>query len=259
MAQSLEVNIKTTSDVPQAMDKAKSAVSGLGSQLDGIGKKFSTSFKDIFLSFLGPMAILSGVLAYIGKIIAENQKRRDDAHQAAINETNELMSAEDRYYEKKRANETKTKEQLEQAKLTRQEVTRTFLENDPRGKEIISKEPLQRIGSGYGGSEMAAPSAATLSLNKSIQDRVQAILSQDVKNSPLSDTADKNQKTLNTPLGAGVIGVGASPQIALAMEANTTLASIDSKLGELVNAGIASDPTKPLGRKFPLYSPGMTR
>ena len=60
-------------------------------------------------------------------------------------------------------------------------------------------------------------------------------------------------------LGAGVIGVGSSPQIALAMEANTTLSSIDSKLGELVNAGIDKDPTKPLNRKFPLYSPGLQR
>jgi hypothetical protein len=63
----------------------------------------------------------------------------------------------------------------------------------------------------------------------------------------------------DSPLGSGVIGVGASPQIALAMEANTKLDSIDSKLGELVNAGIDKDPTKPLNRKFPLYSPGMSR
>jgi hypothetical protein len=60
-------------------------------------------------------------------------------------------------------------------------------------------------------------------------------------------------------LGSGVIGVGASPQIALAQEANTTLQSMDSKLGLLVNAGIDKDPTKPLNRKYPLYSPGLQR
>jgi hypothetical protein len=60
-------------------------------------------------------------------------------------------------------------------------------------------------------------------------------------------------------MGGGVIGVGASPQIALAQEANATLASMDAKLGEIVNAGISKDPTKPLGRKYPLYSPGLQR
>ena len=60
-------------------------------------------------------------------------------------------------------------------------------------------------------------------------------------------------------MGSGVIGVGASPQIALAEEGNKKLDSIDSKLGQLVNDGIAKDPTKPLNRKYPLYSPGLQR
>ena len=75
----------------------------------------------------------------------------------------------------------------------------------------------------------------------------------------LGASAAKAETMKDSPLGSGVIGVGASPQIALAMEANTKLDSIDSKLGELVNAGIDKDPTKPLNRKFPLYSPGMSR
>ena len=256
MAQSLEVNIKTTSDVPQAMDKAKAAISGLGSQVEGISKKFSTSFKDIFLSYLGPMAVLSGVMAYIGKAIAENEKKRQDAHQAAINDTNDLMSAQDRYYEKKRDNEKKTKAQVEEAKVTREEVTKDFLENDPRGKAILD-EIKSALPPG-----MASAASFNLASNASkgptIQNRVQAFLAEDLKNNPASASPATNL-TKDTPLGSGVIGVGASPQIALAMEANTKLDSIDSKLGELVNAGIARDPTKPLGRQFPLYSPGMSR
>ena len=134
MAQSLEVNIKTTSDVPQAMDKAKAAVGGFGSQVEGISKKFGNSFKDIFLSFLGPMAILTTVLAFIGKMIADNQKKHAEARQAAIDDTNELMSVEDRFYERKQANEKKDKETKEQAATTRQDVTESFLKNDPRGQ-----------------------------------------------------------------------------------------------------------------------------
>ena len=60
-------------------------------------------------------------------------------------------------------------------------------------------------------------------------------------------------------LGSGVIGVGASPQIALAQESNQKLTEIESHLGKIVNEGISKDPTKPLGRKYPLYSPGLQR
>jgi hypothetical protein len=71
--------------------------------------------------------------------------------------------------------------------------------------------------------------------------------------------ASLGQSIGEASMGSGVIGVGASPQIALAEQANTKLDSIDSKLGQLVNDGIARDPTKPLGRKYPLYSPGLQR
>jgi hypothetical protein len=57
-------------------------------------------------------------------------------------------------------------------------------------------------------------------------------------------------------LGSGVIGVGASPQIALAEQANTKLDSIDSKLGQLVNSGGIKDPTKMNVSRFPLRLPG---
>jgi hypothetical protein len=57
-------------------------------------------------------------------------------------------------------------------------------------------------------------------------------------------------------MGSGVIGVGNSPQIALAVEANTKLDSIDSKLGQLVNSGGIKDPTKTQINRFPLRSPG---
>jgi len=70
MAQDLTVNIKTTSDVPQAMDRAKGATDSFGKQVEGISKKFAGSFKDIFLSFLGPMALITGAFARSRGIIA---------------------------------------------------------------------------------------------------------------------------------------------------------------------------------------------
>lgn len=74
MAQSLEVNIKTTSDVPKAMDKAKAAVTGFDKQVQDIGKKFSTAFKDIFLGFTAPMVILNSLFGMISDKIAESKR-----------------------------------------------------------------------------------------------------------------------------------------------------------------------------------------
>lgn len=60
------------------------------------------------------------------------------------------------------------------------------------------------------------------------------------------------QKIGEASLGSGVIGVGASPQVALQQEANDKLDSIDSKLGQLVRGSIDTDFTKSLGRKYQL-------
>jgi len=230
MAQSLEVNIKTTSDVPQAMDKAKAATTGFGKQVEDIGKKFGTSFKDIFLSFLGPMAILTTVLAFIGKAIADNQKKSDDAHQAAINNTNELMSAEDKYYENKRNNEKKSKEKVEEAKTTREDVTEEFLRSDPRGQKMLAPAPgpVASFNKGanelikavtLGGDVQAIADAARrklMSQDKAVQDQVQALIAEDIKKNPAAvpAAAPTGPTSFKTPEGFGnVVGVGANPVI----------------------------------------------
>ena len=79
MSQDLTVNIKTTSDVPQAMDKAKLATVSFAKQVDDVSKKFSTAFKDIALSFLAPLVILNSAISAISSAIAENKQKIKDA------------------------------------------------------------------------------------------------------------------------------------------------------------------------------------
>ena len=234
------------------MDKAKAAVGGFGSQIEGISKKFGNSFKDIFLSFLGPMAILTTVLALIGKMIANNQKKRDDAHQAAINDTNELMSAEDRYYEKKRANEKKDKETKEQAKLTREEVTANFLgqgfstdaktfREDARKLVFDYYSKAKETGNGYG--------ISTMSQDKAVQDQVQAIIAADMAKNPAA-VAPTGPTSFKTPEGFGnVVGVGANPvmeamtlQLEEARKQTVLLESLNNKSP---GGGVPVDFTKP--------------
>jgi hypothetical protein len=216
MAQDLTVNIKTTSDVPQAMDKAKQATTGFGKQVEDIGKKFSTSFKDIFLSFLGPMALVTGALAIIGKMIADNQRKREEANQAAIDGTNELMSAEDRYYAKKRDNEKKDKENKEQAAMSREEITKDFLLNDPIGRAYLytkqggkAQEQLPSWLKGLHkltGSDDSA--AGLLSKSQEAQMFVQTALMSQRRENPLPGQS----APFKGPEGfSNVIGVGPNP------------------------------------------------
>lgn len=225
MAQSLELNIKTTSDVPQAMDKAKTATVSFGKQVEDIQKKFSTAFKDVFLSFLGPMALLGIALNYIGKLIEENQKKHAEANQAAIDGTNELMSAEDRYWARKQDREKKTKETEEQAKTAREDVTREFLKKDPRGRQMLFDfaESQRRAGSDEYGPNYAAQ-------NKAMQDKVQALLAEEAKKNPQAGAVivDKKSDNFKGPEGfSNVIGVGPNPVLeAMAQQTEIALAQL---------------------------------
>jgi hypothetical protein len=214
MAQDLTVNIKTTSDVPQAMDKAKVATNGFNKQVEDIGKKFSSSFKDIFLSFLGPMALLTGAIALIGKLLAENQKKQEEANQSAIDGSNKLMSAEDRYWARKREKDKQSKEAIEEAKTQRETTTREFLQNDPRAAEIFDKSILetQRKRSMIGMKVLA-----DIASWPNIQEKVFKIIAEDMKKNPEAGASlleDNKSETFKGPQGFGsVIGVGANPVI----------------------------------------------
>jgi hypothetical protein len=260
MAQSLEVNIKTTSDVPQAMDKAKAATSGFQSQLDAIGKKFSTAFKDIALGFIAPMIILQSIISFISASIAKAKQDAKDGLELIAKGESRFSNPEEakagRYF-KRRA---ELKEESRLVETGRAEITSQVLANEGgmfKDFELPEKF-IRQLKEG-------STTLDALAKNKEVQGLALEYFNKTDEGRKLSESlglgasAAKAETMKDSPLGSGVIGVGASPQIALAMEANTKLDSIDSKLGELVNAGIARDPTKPLGRQFPLYSPGMSR
>ena len=205
MAQDLTVNIKTTSDVPQAMDRAKGATVSFGKQVEDIQKKFSMAFKDVFLSFLGPLALLGVAMNYIGKLIDDNRKKHEEANQAAIDGTNALMSAEDKYYANKRNNENKDQKNVEQAKTTREDVTKSFMiaERD-RAFEVMSKEQQAAFLSGTSMNDIAK--------DPEYQKKIQLLIAEDMKKNPLPPTEAAKQANFKGPEGfSNVVGVGANP------------------------------------------------
>ena len=207
MSNVVKFSINGDTNAEQVAGRAKAAVSGLDKQLEGISKKFSTGFKDIFLSFLGPMALLGTAMGFIGKMIADNQKKQDDANKAAIDGTNALMSAEDKYWANKRNNEKKTRETTEEAVVARAKVTEEFLKNDPRGQKIFDMAMTEKTF----GHPFRKTKPGLISDDPEIQAKVQALIAEDMKKNPLA-SSDPIGKAFQGPQGfSNVIGVGANP------------------------------------------------
>ena len=244
MSNSVKYSIDGDTNAEQVSGRVKASLNGLDKQMEGIGKRFGNSFKDIFLSFLGPMALMGAAMAYIGKLIADNQKKRDDANQAAIDQTNKLMSAEDNYYANKRNNEAKNKATVEEAKTQRETTTREFLENDPRGKDITASavdKNMMLFGFTYQNHEMAARMPR-------IQEQVQALISGDMKSAG-AGTGDVRGTPFKSPEGfSNVVGVGANPVLDAMNEQLVLLKTTNDLLTEIARGksggGVPVDFTK---------------
>jgi hypothetical protein len=245
MAQDLTVNIKTTSDVPQAMDKAKAATIGFGKQVEDIQKKFGTGFKDIFLRFLAPMALVN---AAIQTIQASFEKQRQNMAEAlAFAELGEsrFISAEARYLaaEKKRR---EAEGNRGKAQMGEEELVKDFLQNDPRTAEIFKKispgtvagmAQAQARGSipfiGQGGDEaMLAFAVKNMEIRKAVLDIIRADMGKDIQ-------SGKTTPNFKGPEGfSNVIGVGSNPvmeamnlQLEETKRTNTILENIASGQG----------------------------
>jgi hypothetical protein len=138
MAQDLTVNIKTTSDVPQAMDKAKAAAGSFDKQVQDIGMKFKTAFKDIALGFVAPMIILQGVISAMSSAIAKaKQDAKDGLDLLAKGETVYASSEEKKmaaFFKAKKEREAEEK----MAKEGKRAIAGQFI-NTKEGLEIAKK------------------------------------------------------------------------------------------------------------------------
>jgi len=139
MSQSLELNIKTRSDVPQALDKAKSATVSFSKQVEDIQRKFSTGIKDIFLGFTAPMVLFQSALSYItGAIEKAKQDAKEGLDLLAKGETVYATTEEKKmasFYKAKPEREAET----EVAKKGREEIAKQFLKTE-MGRRIAFEE-----------------------------------------------------------------------------------------------------------------------
>jgi hypothetical protein len=161
MAQDLTVNIKTTSDVPQAMDKAKAATVGFGKQVDDIGKKFSMAFKDIAFAFVAPLVLLNSAISAISGAIAKAKQDTKDVLDFASKGTSVFADKGATDMARAAARVTETSRDKNLSKKQREEAAQAFLDaGDEQGvfgdseANLALKQYLDE-GEGKGALEMA--------------------------------------------------------------------------------------------------------
>lgn len=224
MAQSLELNIKTTSDVPQAMDKAKAATVSFGRQVEDIQRKFSTAFKDIALGFVAPMVIFQNIISSIKDDIEKaKQDAKDGLDLIAKGETKFATSEQ-----KKRASFVQFRiaqqEEEQKVKLGAQKIYEDFL-NTREAQGIYNKFLPQFSGPEGEATMFTIPEMAK---SQKVRDEIEKWFreNQDLMNvptkadnKPAEDAAKARQKELDKaptsfkgPEGfSNVVGVGANP------------------------------------------------
>ena len=214
MAQDLTVNIKTTSDVPQAMDKAKSATVGFGKQVEDIQKKFSSSFKDIFLGFLAPMVLIQGAISMISEAIAKaKQDAKDGLDLLAKGETTFATSEEKRMaaFFKRRA---EVKEEQRLAEIGKSEIAGQFIKT-PEGNKLASDMAAQRISKlGVNAQIDFTALRDSLKGDKAFQDAaLKAFMaSPEGKSFQPEEAGPKTATNFKGPEGfSNVVGVGSNP------------------------------------------------
>jgi type IV secretory pathway VirB4 component len=270
MSNVVKYSINGDTNADQVTDKVKKSISNLEKNIEGINNKFKSFGKDLFLSFAAPMVLVTSALSLISKMIEENQRKQEEATRAAIDGTNELISAEDRYWANKRDKQKKSAESKEQAALAREQITKDFLLNTPQGAALMQikgagEDPtmpgwlkaLKRISGGREGD------AGRLAKSPEVQMAVQSNLFEMQQNDPeviakkkaeeaaakqkeaaeaqiaAQKEVDKMPTTFKGPDGgfSNVVGVGANPVIeAMAAQLDEAKKTNDL-LAQLVTSG----------------------
>jgi hypothetical protein len=233
MAQDLTVNIKTTSDVPQAMGKAKTAVTGFDKQVQDIGNKFKNSFKDIFLGFTAPMVLINGLMSMITSKIEEARRSAKEGFDLIASGETKFATSE----QKKFANFLKIKAETEKeaadVKEGKIEMTRQYLETDA-GKKFLEDEAKERSKASGRRERQLNPNTAVH--YESIQKKaLEAFLNSDEgkKFAPIFDGKSGKDTQFKGPEGFGsVIGVGANP----VMEAMTRQTEVLEEIKAVLEA-----------------------
>jgi hypothetical protein len=212
MAQDLTVNIKTTSDVPQAMDKAKTAASGFDKQVGDIGRKFSTAFKDIALGFIAPMVIVNQLVSFISQSIEDARRSAQEGFDLIAKGETKLATTEQTRlanFLKIKAENKKEAEDVE-AGMKKMAMEYSFTKEGKSAQDKFLSEGTNRFLVQSMG--MGQPSYELLYKNKEFQKRMLDTFLQSEEGKKFAPIFKDKDKDFKGPEGFGnVIGVGPNP------------------------------------------------
>jgi len=221
------------------MNKASAAANGFDKQLGDIGKKFGSSFKDIFLGFTAPMVLLQSLIGAISSAIEKaKQDAKDGLDLIAKGET-VFASAEEAKLARFLKVKAATEEEEKKVKAGREQMTEKFLTETTAGRAIMQKMEQEAAANNAG--EYVVPSPKQLSQQKDMQDMaLKAFLESDEGKKYASIFAEEENKmkpgTFKGPEGFGtVIGVGANP----VMENLTRQADIQQQILDFIRTPAA--------------------
>jgi hypothetical protein len=232
----LSAKISTTSDIPDAMDKAKKATNSFSSQVDAIGKKFSTAFKDIALGFIAPMVIVQNLIGLISSAMDKAKRDAQEGFDLIVKGETKFTNAQ----QSKKASFVQymlaQQEEEQKVKAGAQQIYEDFL-NSPQGKKIYEEFAPRFSPEG----EPNMFTISTMASNKEVRDAIEKYF----KESPEFNQFTKPQEAaavtrdFKSPQGfSNVIGVGNNPvveamtlQLEEARKTNELLANIASGHG----------------------------
>lgn len=247
MAQDLTVNIKTTSDVPQAMDKAKAATTSFSAQAESIGKKFSMAFKDIALGFVAPMVLINHLVSFISQGIEDAKRQAQEGLDLIAKGETKLATSEQtrlaNFLKIKAANK-KEAEDVE-AGMNQMAMEYSFTKEGGEAKDKFLSEGSNRLLVQSMG--MGQPSYELLFKNKEFQKRMLDSFLQSEEGKKFAPILKDKEQNFKTPEGfSNVVGVGANP-VMEAMNAQLEETQKQTALLEIIaspQGGVPKDFTK---------------
>jgi hypothetical protein len=268
MGRKLEWELSGKSDVPQKMAQAKASMEGLDGAANALSKKFKEAFKDIALGFVAPMVLVQKAIGFIADQFAKVQQFAQESKEFA-------KDAESGKYFRTGGREALIQAQEredERIKKLKGQVGSfmgyaAFLENDPRGAEILRRSSLSSAGVGTAGQVSPIPgvstlisifstltarraAAASMATDPKVRSEIDAILAGDVAKraaAEASAAADKNAPTAQkiAEVSGNVIGVGQSPQLDAMRQQIVLQEDMANSLRQLVEADQAKQGFRP--------------
>lgn len=237
MANEVQVNINAETNVPEAADKSKKAMSSMELAVTGINKKMENFGKDLLLSFIAPMVLLNKAIDYVSNKIEENRQKAKEALEFAAKGESKKLDIGTVAGARDIQSRAKEIEEEAQNVKAREVVAEDFLRN-------ASEKDLERFYKRLGpGSRLMLGMASYegAAADKSVQDAIMSIKTVDA----LRAEEERNKAKGGTGPGGidalavqnAVFGMGTNPiitsmqeQLDAQREQNDTLRRIEERL-----------------------------